>query len=144
VVTDRTRRRARQRIERLADSAIDSDELRREAIAILGTAIGFDRWCTLLLDPDTLVIAQGIGEIDWHAELPQLNLREAGLGDVNNHAVLARSRSRVGILSAATGGDLARSGRWRETLGPHGVGDELGCVVADDRGVWSAAPGRST
>jgi hypothetical protein len=58
--------------------------------------------------------------------------------------VLARSRSRVGILSAATGGDLARSGRWRETLGPHGVGDELGCVVADDRGVWSAAPGRST
>jgi DNA-binding CsgD family transcriptional regulator len=115
---------------------MDGEELRREAIAILGTAIGFDRWCTLLLDPDTLVIAQGIGHIDWHAELPQLNLREAGLGDVNNHAVLARSRSRVGVLSAATGGDLARSGRWRECLGPYGAGDELGCAIADERGAW--------
>ena len=50
--------------------------------------------------------------------------------------MLARSRDHVGILSAATGGDLARSERWREILSPYGVGDELRCVVADEYGSW--------
>ena len=61
---------------RLADSASDVDELRREAIEVLQSAIGFEHWCSLLLDPDTLVIGQGIGDIDWQAELPRLNLIE--------------------------------------------------------------------
>ncbi len=43
----------------------DIDVLRREAIEILQATIGFDRWCSLLLDPDTLVISQGIGHNDW-------------------------------------------------------------------------------
>jgi DNA-binding CsgD family transcriptional regulator len=136
VATERQRRRCRERIELLADSATGSDELRREAIEILRAAIGFDRWCTLLLDPDTLVICQGLGDIDWHAELPRLNLFEASLGDVNSHAVLARSRNHVGVLSAATGGDLTRSRRWREILGPYSVGDELSCVAVDHLGCW--------
>jgi DNA-binding CsgD family transcriptional regulator len=136
MVTERTRRRTHARIESLAGSTADVDTVRREAIDLLGTAIGFDRWCTLLLDPDTLVISQGLGSIDWFADLPRLNMHEAGLDDVNNHAVLARSRTHVGVLSAATGGDLARSGRWRDVLGPHGVGDELGCVAADELGCW--------
>ena len=117
VLTERTRRRAGERIALLADSVLDSDALRREAIEVLRGAIGFDRWCTLLLDPDTLVIARASASNDWHDELPRLNLHEASLGDVNNHAMLARSRIHVGVLSAATGGDLARSRRWRECLG---------------------------
>jgi DNA-binding CsgD family transcriptional regulator len=102
----------------------------------LRSAIGFERWCTLLLDPDTIVISQGLGHIDWFSELPRLNLHEAGLADVNNHAMLARSREHVGILSAATGGDLARSTRWREVYAHYGIGDELGCVATDERGSW--------
>ena len=50
--------------------------------------------------------------------------------------MLARSRDHVGILSAATGGDLARSTRWREISAPYGIGDELGCVATDERGSW--------
>jgi DNA-binding CsgD family transcriptional regulator len=136
VVTERTRRRALERIELLADSAIDSAARRREAIEILRGAIGFDRWCSLLLDPDTLVLSQGVGENDWHRELARLNLDEGSAGDVLNDAVLARSRRRVGVLSAATGGELARSRRWREILAPYGVADELVCVAADDLGCW--------
>jgi len=129
--------RCRERIELLADSTVEVDALRREAIEMLHGAVGFDRWCTLLLDPGTLLISQGFGHIDWHAELPGLNLHEANLdGDVNNHAVLARSRNHVGVLSEATAGDLARSVRWREYLSRYGVGDELGCVAADERGCW--------
>ena len=44
--------------------------------------------------------------------------------------MLARSRNRVGSLSAATGGDLARSGRWRNVFARYGVGDELACVAS--------------
>jgi len=51
VVTERTRRRTRERIELLADAGMDADTLRREAIEILRATVGFDRWCTLLLDP---------------------------------------------------------------------------------------------
>jgi DNA-binding CsgD family transcriptional regulator len=50
--------------------------------------------------------------------------------------VLARSRDRAGVLSAATGGDLSRSRRWREFYAPYGIGDELRTVVADERGCW--------
>ena len=137
MASHRTRSRCHTQIGRLADSAVDVDELRREAIEVLRSAIGFERWCSLLLDPDTLVIAQGIGEIDWPQELPRLNLISASLSDINNHTMLARSRDHVGVLSAATGGDLARSERWREILSPYGVGDELRCVVADEYGSWA-------
>jgi DNA-binding CsgD family transcriptional regulator len=65
-----------------------------------------------------------------------MNLLAAGLEDVNSHTMLARSRDRVGRLSAATGGELARSRRWDEILSRHGVGDELRCVAADERGAW--------
>ena len=37
---------------------------------------------------------------------------------------------------AATGGELARSRKWREILEPYGVGDELRCVAADEYGAW--------
>ena len=136
MASDWERHRCRERVEGLAGSTADIDTVRLEAIEILQRTIGFDRWCSLLLDPDTLVISRGIGCNDWTAELPRLNLHEAGLDDVNNHAMLARSRRHVGILSAATGGDLARSGRWRNVLTRYGVGDELACVATDERGSW--------
>lgn len=136
VASEWKRQRCRERVEALADSSADLDVLRREAIEILQATIGFDRWCSLLLDPDTLVISHGIGHNDWSCDLPHLNLHEAGLGDVNNHAMLARGRNHVGVLSAATGGDLARAGRWRNVFARYGVGDELACVATDEQGNW--------
>jgi DNA-binding CsgD family transcriptional regulator len=134
--SERARTRCRAQLERLADSGAGGEELRREAIRVLGTAIRFERWCSLLLDPDTLVIGHGIGHNDWAAELPRLNLGSAGLGEINNHTILARSRDHVGVLSSATGNDLARARHWREILAPYGVGDELCCVAVDERGPW--------
>jgi hypothetical protein len=136
MATERARGRSLERIEQLTTAALEVDVLRLEAAEILRKVVGFERWCSLLLDPDTLVIGQGMGHIDWAAELPRLNLVGADLDDVNNHMVLARSRSHVGVLSAATGGELARSRKWREILEPYGVGDELRCVAADEYGAW--------
>jgi DNA-binding CsgD family transcriptional regulator len=42
------------------------------------------------------------------------------------------------VLSAATGGDLARSRRWRECAQPAGMGDELRAAVFDDHGCWAS------
>ena len=135
--SEQTRRRARERIEALADAPLDAATMRLEAIEILRAAIGFERWCALLLDPDTLIVSHGLGRNDWPAELPRLNLIGAGLDDVNNHTILARSRDHVGVLSAATGSDLSRSQRWREVFSRYGVGDELRCVATDASGSWA-------
>jgi DNA-binding CsgD family transcriptional regulator len=41
-------------------------------------------------------------------------------------------------LSEATGGDLARSRRWRECLRPYGIGDELMTACRDRHGCWGS------
>lgn len=138
VGTTRARSRCLERLELLAGSAReDIDSIRRIAVAELKRAIGFERWCVPLIDPDTLIAHTGVAETDHIAELPRLQLNDASLREVNNGVALARNRERVGVLSAVTGGDLARSQRWRESLERHGTGDELRVVAADDRGCWA-------
>ena len=60
MATARARGRCRERLERLSESRLDCDSLRREAIADLQRVIGFDRWCWPLADPETLLPASGL------------------------------------------------------------------------------------
>jgi hypothetical protein len=136
MATARVRSRCRERLELLADSAEDVDSLRREVIAELRRTIGFDRWCAPLVDPDTLIAHTGIAETDHIGELPRLQLNDASVREPDNGAALVRNHDRVGVLSALTGGDLARSQRWRESLQRFGTGDELRVLAADERGCW--------
>ena len=86
MASERARAGSLERIERLTTAALEVDVLRLEAAEILRAALGFERWCSLLLDPDTLVIGQGMGQIDWAAEFPpRLNLVGADLDDVDDH-----------------------------------------------------------
>jgi DNA-binding CsgD family transcriptional regulator len=138
MATDRARARCLERLERLASSEDqDVTSLRRAVIGELKRAIGFERWCAPLVDPDTLISHTGVAETDHIAELPRLQLHDASLSEPNNGVELARNRERVGVLSAVTGGDLARSQRWRESLERFGTGDELRVVAADERGCWA-------
>src|SRR3954447_12275753 len=91
MATERARARCRERLELLAASGGEIDALRREAVELLRPVLGFDRWCSLLYDPDTLVASRGIGENGWQAALKPLNL-DSGHGDVNSSTMLARSR----------------------------------------------------
>jgi DNA-binding CsgD family transcriptional regulator len=138
VATERVRARCLERLELLADSAQDVDSLRREVIAELKGTIGFDRWCAALVDPDTLIAHTGIAETDHIAELPRMLIEDGSCRELNSGASLTRNRdrNRVGVLSAATEGDLARSRRWRECLERFGTGDELRVLAADERGCW--------
>jgi DNA-binding CsgD family transcriptional regulator len=138
MATDRARSRCLERLERLAGSEDqDVTSLRREVIFELRRAIGFDRWCAPLVDPDTLISHTGVAETDHIAELPRLQLYDGSLREPNSGVALARNCERVGILSALTGGDLARSQRWQECLKRFGTGDELRVVAADERGCWA-------
>jgi len=77
VATERARTRCRERLERLAESNEGSESMRREAIAELRLAIGFERWCVPLVDPDTLISHTGVADTDHVLELPRLQVHDA-------------------------------------------------------------------
>ena len=125
--------RCREAIEDLSQADLAWDAFCDEAVPRLRAAVGFDCWCLTLCDPGNALPANGLADNPpvgsalgrfWHIEYH--------LPDANKHAWLARNHRHVGILSAATRSDLARSTRWQQLLGPGGLGDELrGAVVAD-------------
>ena len=66
MATERERSRCRERLERLSESTLDSESIRREMIAELQRVIGFDRWCWPLADPNTLIpCGGGMAELDF-------------------------------------------------------------------------------
>jgi DNA-binding CsgD family transcriptional regulator len=137
VTTERVRSRAHERLRALVDERLDGEQACRAAIAELRRAVGFDRWCWPLTDPDTVVATSGTGELDFWPALPRVAELEE-YGDVTRKPELAASACASVALSAATGGDLARSRRWRECLRPYGIGDELMTVCRDRHGCWGS------
>lgn len=65
MATERRRLRCRERLERLSDSTLDASSLQLEVIAELRRAIGFDRWCWPVADPETLIPLSGVAEHDY-------------------------------------------------------------------------------
>jgi DNA-binding CsgD family transcriptional regulator len=137
VTRERARSRARERVEALADAGLDDEEGRREAIAALRPAVGFERWCWPLTDPASALSTSGIAEFDLWAEIPRIAVLEEH-GDVTSKPGLVRAERASVSLAAAAGGDLARSTRWRECLRPYGVGDELMTACRDRHGCWGS------
>jgi len=136
-VRERERGRVRERLEALAGSSLGAEETRYAAIEVLRRAVGFDRWCWPLTDPGTTLSTSGIGELDFWPSIPRLAALEE-YGDVTSKPRLARAAQATVALSAATGGDLARSPRWSECLHPYGIGDELMTVCRDRHGCWGS------
>jgi DNA-binding CsgD family transcriptional regulator len=134
---ERVRTRARERLQALARAGLDSEEARREAIAVLRPAVGFHRWCWPLTDPASALSTSGIAEFDLWPELPRIAVLEEH-GDITSKPGLVRAGCASISLSAATGGDLQRSTRWRECLQPYGVGDELMTACRDRHGCWGS------
>jgi DNA-binding CsgD family transcriptional regulator len=134
---ERDHSRARERLEALTDAGLDSEQARYAAIETLRRAVGFDRWCWPLTDPGSGLSTSGIGEFDFWPSLPRLAALEEH-GDVTSKPSLVAGRRASIALSAATGGDLARSRRWRECLSPYGIGDELMTACRDRHGCWGS------
>jgi len=67
-----------------------------------------------------------------------LHTNEFGDTDYNKFRVLARRSGHVGVLSAATGGQLERSDRYQHMLAPLGYEHELRLALSDDSTLWGA------
>jgi hypothetical protein len=93
----------------------------------------------LLVDPETLLINGVHTESvtrEQHLALIECELTE---DDHNKFFDLARNGIAAAALSAATGGDLTRSVRWRRLYEPCGYGDELRAVFATGSTAWGHA-----
>ncbi len=136
MATDREQARCRTRLEKLSESGIDRDSMRREAVVELQRVIGFDRWCWPLADPETLLPLSGLAEHDFGPGVPRsLELEYSGNDFAAKH-VLGRRAKSAGSLDAETGGDLARSPRWDEVMRPVGIGDVATVACRDSLGCW--------
>ena len=133
----RTFERSREAIGRLSRAGLDWAGFVGEAIPHLNRAIGFDCWCLALTDPETHLPA-GASALNPVIATQQRRLWELEFHahDVNQHSDLIRGPQHVGVLSAAAGGDLSRSLRWSELLGPAGLGDELRACLIDAGHPW--------
>jgi DNA-binding CsgD family transcriptional regulator len=136
VASERERTRCRERLERLGSSMLDRESLQREAIADLRRVIGFDRWCWVAADPDTLVPLSGIADHDYGPAVPRVLELEYSGDDFAAMDMVARRTSPAGSLNGETGGDLARSPRWDEVLRSVGIGDEAVVACRDAFGCW--------
>jgi DNA-binding CsgD family transcriptional regulator len=132
---ERARNRCRERLQMLADAGLDAADARRAAITELRRAIGFDRWCWPLTDPDSILSTNGVGDVDFWPSLARLVALEHGADVTSKPRLLTSERASI-ALSATTRGDLPRSRRWRECMRPYGIGDELMTVCRDHRGCW--------
>jgi DNA-binding CsgD family transcriptional regulator len=134
--SERARSLARERIVRMCEGTSAPDALPWEVNEVLRRTIGYSRWCWIAGDPDSLLPTGGAGESYYQPEVAARLLVLEQAGDVNAKHVLARSRYPSAILSAATGGDLARSTRWDQCVRDYGVGDVLTAACRDAHGCW--------
>ncbi|GAB1514704.1 helix-turn-helix transcriptional regulator [Actinophytocola sp. KF-1] len=128
---------ARAAIEHACATARSLPDMFAEVADGLARAVPIDAHCLNGLDPVTLQ------ETFAHHDLrpaPEVIARffeiEAGGQDVNAVPVLARDPVGAATLDQATGGDPARSARYRDVLRPLGLARELRVVVRDRRVPW--------
>lgn len=112
-------------------------ELFGAAERALRRAVSFDGCCWLTLDPATYLPTSHVAHGSLPPEaVPRLARNEIVEDDVNKLADLARTRSRAGILSEATGGRPERSTRYRDLLRPNGFEAELRGAFVHGTAAW--------
>jgi hypothetical protein len=127
----------RENIRRVCRTERDLIAMHRTVAAQLPAAVPFDRWCGLLLDPATIMPTGGYHEQGVPTELlPRLAEIEAAGSDINSMTRLARTRSGVSTIDRGTSGRPWDSQRFRDVLGPGGLGRELRAVLRDGTSAW--------
>jgi DNA-binding CsgD family transcriptional regulator len=129
--------RARQEIARLSVRGLEIAPFFEEAGDILRRAIGFDGFCSMTVDPGTMLLTSHIAHDSVRTQdVPRLAQNEFIDEDVNKFAALACRVPPVGVLTAATAHRPDSSQRYREILRPNGFRDELRFALLDDGTCW--------
>jgi DNA-binding CsgD family transcriptional regulator len=132
VRTQRARERCRERIRALCDEPADLFAVRTAIVDVLRAAVGFDRWCWPVTDPESGIGTSAIGDHDYWDRLPRLLLLDQRVEEPNALPPLAGAQA----LSGATGGRYDRALRWTDVFGPLGIGDEIRVPLRDRHGLW--------
>jgi DNA-binding CsgD family transcriptional regulator len=136
-MSERARNRCRERLESLAGADLGPEEARLAAIEELRRAVGFERWCWPLTDPESGLAMSGIARFDVWPSLPRLiALQEHG--DVATKPRLIVGPRATMTLNDVTEGDMERSRVWRECLQPYGIGDTLMAACRERDGCWGS------
>jgi GAF domain len=131
--------RTRGALENVSRARLDWPAFGEEVARHLRRSIGFDGWCVMQTDPDTLLPARALAADSPATTAPRRIWQiEFHVPDVCKLAYLARGGQRVSTVNAATGGDLARSPRWDEIMRPAGITDELRAALVSDGRCWGS------
>lgn len=128
----------RGKLNRLAHSGLDSFAYREAAIGGLRAVLPFDAVWWWTIDPASALFTSGVFRPfpSDHTICGGLHGNEFGDTDYNKFRVLARRAGKAGVLSTATGGQLARSDRYRHVLAPLNYEHELRLALGDDSALW--------
>ncbi len=134
--TSRTAERVRQEIIRLCHAGLDSRTFRIESVKRLKKAIPVDASFFATADPATLLFTGAVLDDVLASATAQFLENEFMREDAVKFARLARGRSPVDSLGAATKGELALSPRYQEILVPMDLGDELRAALVVGSKCW--------
>jgi DNA-binding CsgD family transcriptional regulator len=123
-------------VRRLSHEGFELPEFRAEALRRLRSLMSIDAAFFATVDPATLLFTSAAAEEPLAQATPLFLDNEFGRHDVNKFAHLARTSDPVGSLDLATRGDRRASARYREVLGPIGLGDEVRLALVTAGVCW--------
>jgi DNA-binding CsgD family transcriptional regulator len=129
--------RVRGEVARLSTRGLDIARFFDETGRVLRKAVAFDGFCSMTVDPATMLLTSHIAHDSVRPEdVPRLARNEFLEEDVNKFAVLARAPRPAGVLTDATGHIPQRSPRYQDILRPNGFRDEMRFALLDDSTCW--------
>ena len=119
-------------------AGLDAAALREEVLRRLRRILPVDAAFFATVDPITLLFTSAVADEPLGAATPLFLENEFGREDVNKFAALAESADPVASLDRATRGQRRASARYREIMGPRGLGDELRAALVTKNVCWGA------
>ena len=117
-------------------AGLDATGLREEILRRLRRMMSMDAAFFATVDPMTLLFTSAAADEPLGAATSLFVENEFGRDDVNKFAALAESADPVATLDRATSGQRPASARYREIMGPLGLGDELRAALVTKNTCW--------
>ena len=117
-------------------AGLGSAGLRDEVLRRMRRMLTIDAAFFATVDPATLLFTSGTADEPLAAAQPLFLDNEFGRDDVNKFAVLAEAADPVSSLDRETGGTRPMSPRYRDIMGPLGLGDELRAALLSQKTCW--------
>jgi DNA-binding CsgD family transcriptional regulator len=117
-------------------TGLDAADLRQEVLRGLRRIMPVEAAFFATVDPVTLLFTSAVVEDPLGAATARFLDNEFGHQDVNKFAALAASADPTMSLDRATRGVRSASARYREIMGPLGLGDELRSALIAGQDCW--------